>query len=73
MAKDIALKTKFLKRKTKITPELFLSLCVFGGEDLCISSLVQLKSRIETMEDITISPQALDQRFNKTHKQFCKR
>ena len=69
---EIAFKTKFLKRKTKITPELFLSLCVFGGEDLCISSLVQLKSRIENMKDITISPQALDQRFNKTAVDFLR-
>jgi hypothetical protein len=69
---EIAFKTKFLKRKTKITPELFLSLCVFGGEDLCISSLVQLKSRIENMKDIRISPQALDQRFNKTAVDFLR-
>lgn len=68
----IALETKFMKRKSKLTPEIFLSLCLFGGEDLCRSSLLQLKSRLEAKEDITISPQALDQRFNENAVEFLK-
>ncbi len=39
--KRIALNTKFMKRESKITPEIFLSLCLFSGEDLCRSTLLQ--------------------------------
>lgn len=70
--KNIALKTKFMKRKGKLTPEVFLSLCLFEGEDLCRSSLLQLSSRLEAKEEITISPQALDKRFNKEAVEFIK-
>ncbi|MBU3105073.1 hypothetical protein [Clostridium gasigenes] len=38
--KDIALKTKFMKMESKLTPEIFLSLCLFDGDDLCRSSLL---------------------------------
>lgn len=69
---EVAHKTKFMKRKSKITPEIFLSLCLFGGEDLCRSSLLQLKSRLEAKEGITVSPQALDQRFNGKAVEFLK-
>ena len=72
VVEKVAFKTKFMKRKSKITPEIFLSLCLFGGEDLCRSSLLQLRSRLEARENITISPQALDQRFNKKSVEFLK-
>jgi len=68
----IALKTKFVKRESKITPEIFLSLCLFSGEDLCRSTLLQLSTRIGSLEDITLSPQALDQRLNKKAVAFLK-
>ena len=70
--KKIALDTKFVKRDSKITAEIFLSLCLFSGEDLCRSSLLQLSTRIGAMDDITISPQALDQRFNTESVAFLK-
>ncbi|MBB6714863.1 hypothetical protein [Clostridium gasigenes] len=44
--KDIAFKTKFMKMESKLTPEIFLSLCLFDGDDLCRSSLLQLSSRL---------------------------
>jgi len=68
----IALKTKFVKRESKITPEIFLSLCLFSGEDLCRSTLLQLSTRISSLEDITLSPQALDQRLNNKAVAFLK-
>ena len=68
----IALNTKFVKRESKITPEIFLSLCLFSGEDLCRSTLLQLSTRIGSLEDITLSPQALDQRLNKKAVAFLK-
>lgn len=70
--KKIAMKTKFMKRESKLTPEIFLSLCLFGSEDLCRASLLQLSSRLRAKEDITISPQALDKRFNKEAVEFLK-
>ena len=50
----MALNTEFVKRESKITPEIFLSLCLFSGEDLCKSTLLQLSSRIGSIEDITL-------------------
>ena len=68
----IASNTNFVKRESKITPEIFLSLCLFSGEDLCRSTLLQLSTRIGSIEDITLSPQALDQRLNKKAVAFLK-
>lgn len=67
-----ARKTKFIKRESKITPEAFLSLCLFWGEDLCTSSLVQLKTRLLAKEGISVTPQGLDKRFNKEAVDFLK-
>lgn len=67
-----AKKTKFIKRESKITPESFLSLCLFWGDDLCTSSLAQLKSRLLTKEGISVTPQGLDKRFNKEAVDFLK-
>lgn len=61
----LAVKTKFKKRTGKLTPNMFLALCVLSGKDLCQSSLVKLSTRLQIKEGIEISPQALDQRFNK--------
>ena len=69
---SIALKTKFKIRKGKLTPDMFVALCVLYGRDLCQSSLVRLSTRLNIKEDITISPQALDQRFNKHAVSFLK-
>jgi len=61
----MALKYQFVKRKSKLTEEKFLSLCVFRGEDLCTSSLVKLCARLNANEEVSITPQALNDRFNK--------
>ena len=71
--KKMALNTKFMKRESKITPEIFLSLCLFSGEDLCKSTLLELRTRLDNNEDITVSPQAIDQRFNTESVQFLKK
>lgn len=68
----LALKTKFKTRKGKLTPNMFLALCVLYGKDLCQSSLVKLSTRLHIKEGITISPQALDKRFNKHAVDFLK-
>lgn len=69
---SIALKTKFKIRKGKITPDMFVALCVLYGRDLCQSSLIRLSTRLNIKEDIEISPQALDQRFNKHAVSFLR-
>ncbi len=53
--KKIALNTKFMKRESKITSEIFLSLCIFSGEDLCRTTLLDLRTRLDTHDDITVS------------------
>ena len=68
----MALKHQFVKRKSKLTGEIFLNLCMFQGEDLCSSALTKLCSRLAAKEDISISPQALDNRFNKRAAEFMK-
>ena len=64
LTESLALKTRFKIRKGKLTPEMFVRLCVLYGKDLCESSLNRLHSRLFITEGISISPQALDQRFN---------
>lgn len=61
----IARKTKFVQRKSKLTAEKFISLCVFNGEDICTETLSNLSARLTASEGISISSQALNDRFNK--------
>lgn len=68
----LALKTKFKMRTGKLTPNMFIALCVLNGKDLCQSSLVKLSTRLQIKEGIEISPQALDQRFNKHAVDFLR-
>lgn len=67
---NISRKTGFTKRKSKLTPEIFLSLCTFWGKDLCTSSLTQLHSKLKANENLSISSQGLDKRFNKNSVEF---
>lgn len=69
---SLALKTNFKTRQGKLTPEMFVALCVLYGNDLCKTSLVQLSTRLHTKEGIELSPQALDQRFNANAVRFLK-
>ncbi|MGL5801778.1 MAG: IS4 family transposase [Cetobacterium sp.] len=57
-------KSKFIKRKGKITADKFMAFTVFSGEDLCIKSLASLCARLEVQFGIVISPQSLNERFN---------
>ncbi|WP_461207908.1 IS4 family transposase, partial [Clostridium sp. DL1XJH146] len=62
----------FVKRKSKLTEDKFLSLCTFSGEDLCTATLVKLCSRLNSNEDASISPQALNNRFNSRAVDFMR-
>lgn len=60
----IALKTKFVRRKSALDAEKFISMCVFLNNDICKDSLQDLVEKLNFHEGISISSQALDQRFN---------
>lgn len=62
--KRMAEKHLFTRRKGKLSAENFLTLCTFKGEDLCSVPLTRLAARLEANEEITISPQGLNKKFN---------
>ncbi|HHX62252.1 MAG TPA: hypothetical protein GX707_16305 [Epulopiscium sp.] len=72
LTESLALKTRFKIRQGKLTPDMFVRLCVLYGKDLCESSLNRLHSRLFITDGIDISPQALDQRFNVNAVAFLK-
>lgn len=57
-------KTKFIQRRGKLTPEAFASLCIFNNNDLCTSSLSELCCKLEINNNISISEEGLNERFN---------
>jgi hypothetical protein len=69
----LAKKHQFIKRKGKVSAKCFLNLCTFLGEDLCSSSLSVLCAKLEANEKVSISPQALSNRFNKEAVNFLKK
>ena len=68
----MALKHQFVKRKSKLTGEVFLNLCTFYGEDLCSVALTKLCTRLSAKDDVLVTPQALDNRFNIGASEFMK-
>ena len=70
--KKIALKCFFVKRKGKIGAHKFLDLCVFQGEDLCSLSLAQICAKLDANDGISISTQALNNRFSKNGVNFMR-
>ena len=68
---EIALKTKFIQRnKNKITAENFFNLNIFSEVNICKDSLNNLCNLIFVEENVLISPQALDERFNEKAVNF---
>ncbi|MPQ45052.1 hypothetical protein [Clostridium tarantellae] len=49
-------KSKFTKRKGKISADKFMAFSIFFDEDLCIKSLSSLCARLEVQFGIIISP-----------------
>lgn len=68
----IARSTHFVKRKSKITPEIFLSYHTFSGSDLCDKSLSTLCGRISSHYGVLVSPQALHERYNYQSAEFMR-
>jgi len=70
--KKMAEKHLFTKRKGNLSAEDFLNLCTFKGEDLCSVPLTRLAARLEANDQILISPQGLNKKFNKEAVNFMK-
>lgn len=65
-------KTGFVKRKGKLDAETFLSFNTFSSDDLCDKSLSTLCGRLAAQYNISISPQALNERFSECSVTFMK-
>lgn len=63
-------KIGFIKRKSKITAETFLAFNTFSSSDMCANSLSTLCGRLAAQYNISISSQALNERFNKSSVNF---
>ena len=63
-------KTKFIRRRSKITAETFLAFNTFLSEDMCSKSLSALCARFASQYNLEISPQALNERYNEYSTQF---
>lgn len=72
LLKKIAIKTKFLKKDSKFTPEKFISLCVFSNNHLCENSLEELSSWLRINENLSITKQGVNARFNNESVEFLK-
>jgi hypothetical protein len=68
----IAKEKFFMQRETKFTPEKFLALCAFVGEDLGINSLPELCGQLQGALDLQITSEGLNQRFNQCSVEFLK-
>ena len=72
LLKKIAIKTKFLKKDSKFIPEKFISLCVFSNNHLCENSLEELSTWLRTNENLSITKQGVNARFNNESVEFLK-
>lgn len=65
-------KTKFVQRKGKLSPEDFLAFNIFSSQDMCEKSLSNLCSRLDSQFDVSVSPQALNKRYNNHSVDFMR-
>lgn len=68
----LARETKFIQRESFLTAEGLISLCGFSKDALFETSLGKLSSVLALEYNIKISPQALNERFNKYSVEFFK-
>ncbi len=70
---EIAKETNFIQRTSnKINAEIFFNLNVFSKSNVCVESLNNLCNLLLLDEDISISSQSLDERFNEKAVCFLK-
>ena len=70
--KETSKKTKFFQRKGKLSPEDFLAFNIFSSQDMCEKSLSNLCARLDSQFNVSISPQALNERYNQHSVDFMR-
>jgi hypothetical protein len=65
--------TSFIKRKRKMTGEIFLKLCIFNNDGLCKKSLSYFCSKILLEHGVNVSTEGLNNRFDYTSVELLKR
>ncbi|PIE91629.1 IS4 family transposase, partial [Bacillus fungorum] len=60
----------FVQRTSKYQAKDLVALCVWVSQNVAMTSLTQLSSCLEASTEVLISPEGLNQRFNKTAVQF---
>ena len=69
----IARKTGFIKRNGKIDASTFLAFNIFLSHEMCDKSLATLCGKLAANYGILLSPQALNERFNKKAVEFMQK
>ncbi|EJS63142.1 hypothetical protein ICU_04748 [Bacillus cereus BAG2X1-1] len=68
--RDISKKVDFVQRTSKYQAKDLVALCVWMSHNVATTSLAQLSSCLEASTEVLISPEGLNQRFNKAAVQF---
>ncbi|MGA5716538.1 IS4 family transposase [Bacillus bombysepticus] len=68
--RDLARDVGFVQRASKYQAKDLIALCVWMSQNIATTSLTQLSSRLEVSTKVLISPEGLNQRFNKAAVQF---
>jgi len=66
LARDVG----FVQRTSKYQAKDLFALCVWMSQNVATTSLTQLSSYLEASTEVLISPEGLNQRFNKAAVQF---
>ncbi|PEV36741.1 IS4 family transposase, partial [Bacillus thuringiensis] len=67
---DLARDAGFVQRASKYQAKDLVALCVWVNQNVAMTSLNQLSSCLEASTAVLISPEGLNQRFNKAAVQF---
>ncbi|EJQ73089.1 IS4 family transposase [Bacillus toyonensis] len=68
--RDFAREVGFVQRTSKYQAKDLVALCVWMSQNVATTSLTQLSSRLEASTEVLISPEGLNQRFNKAAVQL---
>jgi len=63
--RDLARDVGFVQRTSKYQAKDLVALCIWMSQNIATTSLTQLSSRLEASTKVLISPEGLNQRFNK--------
>lgn len=69
---SLARETGFVRRSSKCTPQDFVSLCVFSTQSVATDSLMHLCNHLDVENQLSLSTEGLNQRFNPTAVAFLK-